>query len=454
MKIPQKFVAINAVMLSGFAAGLRAQPQSLTNETVITTGLINAVIDEARTNNPALKAADLRVHAATLNAEAVRTWADPSGAFGGGVYGPKGFKPEEEGDLAYGVEEKLPLWNRPKLTRRVAEAETSLRQAELNFAAHQLRGDIVKALLSTALAEELLKIGTQDLAWLETVAQSAENKYRSGLTSIADSLQTQNEVATRQESLRTDRQRLEHEHLALNRLLNRDAGSSWPPLKLPEIASSIPLSQKLLDLALANEPKLKMIEQEIKQAAASAQLTRNMRLPDVSLGIEGRQFSGDGEFRSGMFTMRFSLPWFNSGKYAKEYQRDYERHQAAIQDHEDRALLVREELHHLAVEIDAARRQAVLQGGDIVLRSQQALNSRLADWETGRGTLRDVLDARRTVLESKVLAARATAEEHGMLADMVVWTGAESLEALELLSSEPPLLPHDPKQHPGRPQQP
>jgi outer membrane protein TolC len=322
----------------------------------------------------------------------------------------------------------------------VAETETSLRQAELNFAALQLRGDITKALLETALADEILKIGTQDLAWLETVAETAENKYRSGATSIADTLQAQNEVAMRADSLRTDQHRLEHGRISLNRFLNRDAGAPWPSLRLPEIAPSIPLSQKLLNLSLANEPKLKIIEQEIKQAAASTQLTRNMRLPDVSLGIEGRQFSGDGEFRSGMFTLRFSLPWFNSGKYRKEYQRDSERRQAAIQDHEDRALLVREELHHLAVEMDAARRQAVLQSGDIALRAQQALNSRLADWQTGRGNLRDVLDARRTVLESRLLAARATAEEHGILAEMLVWSGLETLEALELLANEPPLL--------------
>ena len=74
---------------------------------------------EARTNHPALKAADSRVRAATLNAGAVRTWDDPMAMFGGSVYGDKGFKPDEDGNLAYGVEQKLPLWGRPKLARRV-----------------------------------------------------------------------------------------------------------------------------------------------------------------------------------------------------------------------------------------------------------------------------------------------------------------------------------------------
>src|SRR4029434_9958806 len=100
--------------------------------------------------------------------------------------------------------------------------------------------------------------------------------------------------------------------------------------------------------------------QEIKQAGAAAELTRQLRLPDVSLGVEGRQYSGDGEFRSGMFTLRFSLPWANGNKYRNDCERDKERHKAAEQEREDQLLMVREELHHLAVGIEAMRRESLL----------------------------------------------------------------------------------------------
>src|SRR6266571_4863312 len=113
-----------------------------TNVVVISTGYINRLVAEARTNNPSLKAADSRARAAMLNAEAVRTWEDPTAVFGGSVYSSRGFSPSEDGNLAYGVEQKLPLWGRPKLTRRVAEAETSVRQAEVGYRAEQLRRDI------------------------------------------------------------------------------------------------------------------------------------------------------------------------------------------------------------------------------------------------------------------------------------------------------------------------
>ena len=448
MKFIGTILFVSAGLLNARAAD-DARSVEATNAVVISTAFINRLVAEARTNNPSLKAADSRVRSATLNAEAVRTWEDPMAMFGGSVYSSRGFEPSEDGNLAYGVEQKLPLWGRPKLARRVAQAETSMREAEVHYRARQLRSEITKALVVTALAERVVEIGEQDVAWLQATEKATDNKYRAGQAVVADTLQIQNEVAKRNDTLRTDRLRLAHERFTLNRLLNRDVSSSWPSLKLPPVAPAIPLSAKLLSLALLNEPKLKVLEQEIKQAAASAELTRKTRLPDVSLGVEGRQYSGDGEFRSGMFTIRFSLPFANRDKYRKDYERDKERQKSAEQEREDQVLMVREELHHLAVGIEAMRREALLHTDEITTRAMQALTSRLSEWEAGRGAFRDVLDARRMLLDSELMSARAAAEEHQMLADMLLWTGLENLEALTALANEPALLPdhedHDKK---------
>jgi outer membrane protein TolC len=277
-----------------------------------------------------------------------------------------------------------------------------MRQADVNYHVQQLRRDITKELLATALAGRIVDIGEQDLAWLNTRVKAVESKYRDGQAPLADTLQIENELAERNDRLRTDRRLLAHEYLNLNRLLNRAADSPWPPLQLPPAAPAIPFSAKLLSLALANEPKLKVMEQEIKQAEAAAELTRRTRLPDVSFGVEGRQYSGDGGFREGDFTLRFSLPWFNGGKYRKDYDRDKEKQKSAEQEREDQIWMVREELHHLSVEIEASRREALLYSGEITTRAGQALTSRLSDWQTGHGMFRDVLDARRMLLDSEL----------------------------------------------------
>ena len=412
-----------------------------TNVVVISTEFLNRLVEEARTNNPALRAAKSRVNSATLGADAVRTWDDPMAMFGGSVFSSSGFDPAQQGNLVYGVEEKLPLWGRPELNRRIAGAEVSTRQAEAGLRLQEVRRDLAKGLLAAAFAERVVEIGEQDLTWLDVTAKAVENKYRAGEAVVADTLQIQNEAAKRNDELRTDRNRLAHERFALNRLLNRSADSRWPSLQLPPVWPAIPLSQKLLTLALQNEPNLKVMEQQIQQAKATAELTRKSRLPDVSLGVEGRQYSGDGGFREGDFTLRFSLPWFNGSKYRADYERDLERQKTAEQEREDQVLMVREELHHLSVEIEASRREALLYSDEITSRATQALASRVADWEAGHGTLRDVFDARRMLLDSELTSTRATAEENQLLAELLLWTGLDSVEALAPLTNEPALIP-------------
>ncbi len=226
-----KFFGTILTAIATLQAGRAAEalnPAATTNAIIITTAYINGLVAEARTNNPSLKAADSRVRSATLNAEAVRAWEDPMAMFGGSVYSSRGFSPAEDGNLAYGLEQKLPLWGRPQLARRVAEAETSMREAEVNYRAHQSRSDITKGLILTALAERVVAIGEQDLAWLEATAKATESRYRAGQAVVADTLQIQNEVAKRSDTLRTDRLRLAHERFTLNRLLNRNAISTWP----------------------------------------------------------------------------------------------------------------------------------------------------------------------------------------------------------------------------------
>jgi len=54
---------------------------------------------------------------------------------------------------------------------------------------------------------------------------------------------------------------------------------------------------------------------------------------------------------------------------------------------------------------------------------------------------RDVLDARRMSLDSELMSARATAEQNEMLAELLLWTGLESVEALAPLANEPAIIP-------------
>jgi outer membrane protein, heavy metal efflux system len=415
--------------------GRSASPSAATNVIQLTPAHINQLAEELRVKHPALQAAWARTNAAVANLGAVRTWEDPMVRLGG--MAAREEMRADEGDLMYGVEQKLPLFSKPKFARGVAHAELSTEMASADYQLQVLRRELAKAAFRTALADEVVVIGQQDLAWLETMTRTMEGKYRVGEATLVETLLLQNERSKRATQLETDRDRLAHDRVSLNRLLNRDLLSPWPTLELPALAGPVVYNQKLVDFALKYEPKLEILRRQIKQAEATVALTRRQRLPDLSAGLDARNYTGDGSFRQGVLLFSMPIPWFNSGKYRNDIRRDEAKLRAAESDLADYQLSVREEVHQLTIKIEAARREAVLYRDQIIPRSESALESARSGWEANRNTFRDVLDVCRMLLEGRLMYARAIAEQYQMLSELVLCCGLGDLEALQMIGAQP-----------------
>src|SRR4051794_41070446 len=83
-----------------------------TNAVRITPAFLTELSEELRTNKPAVHAVRWRANAAAANARTVRTWEDPMAKIGG--MGARTEMRADDGDLIYGVEQKLPLFGKPK----------------------------------------------------------------------------------------------------------------------------------------------------------------------------------------------------------------------------------------------------------------------------------------------------------------------------------------------------
>ncbi len=400
----------------------------------VTPALINQFAEELRTNHPALLASRARTNAAAAGIAAVRTWDDPLFRIGGMAADTT--MRSDNGDIIYAAEQKLPLFGKARAARAIASVELDVEVANEDFQFQILRREFAKAAFRAALAEETVHIGEQDLTWIETTEKVVEQSYRSGSGRLIDVLQLQNEHGKRVEQLQTDRDRLGHAKLALNRFLNRPLESPWPALELPSVAEQIVYSQRLANFALRYEPKLKVMRQQIRQTEATVNAARKQRLPDVTLGVENRNYSRNGELRQTEIMLGFTIPFGNASKYRADIRREDEKRKAAEFDAEDYKQSIREEVHLLTVKIDAARREALLYRDQIIPRSEQAQASAKAMYESG-GLLRDVLDARRMLLEGRLMQARAVAEQYEMLSELVLCCGLGDLEALQMLSAQP-----------------
>jgi len=428
-------ISISATVLGQTQTVEHASIPSGTNVLQLSPPLLTELAEEMRQKNPALQAARARTNAAAAGLSAIRSWEDPMARLGG-VAAREAFR-ASDGDVIYGVDQKLPLFGKPKLARRVAQADLAAETVQETYQFQILKRELAKAAFRTALADEVIGLGAQDLTWLQTIAQAVERKYAAGQATLLEVSQAQNEQAKRATQLHTDHDNLAHERVSLNRLLNRDLHSPWPVLTLPPLAGPVVYNERLVRFALKNEPRIKVLRQQISRAEASVDLTRSQRLPDVGVGLEGRNYTGDGSFRQGSLVLSMSLPWFNAGKYRSEVTRDQAKLKAAELDLSDYELSVREEVHHLAVKIDAARREALLYRDEIIPRSESALESARSGWESNRSTFRDVLEARRMWLDGRVMYSRALAEQYQMLSELVLCCGLGDLGALQMIDALP-----------------
>jgi outer membrane protein TolC len=434
-----KAIIILTFGISGWALGHAAEaiPSSatVTNSVRVTVEFIDQLVEQARTNAPALRGARQRAAAAKSNVQAVRTWEDPMFRFGGMFAEPSMRK--EDGDIIYGVEEKLPLFGKPKRARRVAEAEAATETANAELRFQEVRRDIASAVLNLALADYAVQISALDFAWLDAMVRAAEEQYRAGAGSQVNVLRLQTERAKRADQLRTDTNTVDRSRVALNRLLGHDLLSAWPTLELPPAASQIFYNRRLVDIALRHEPKLKVLHAEIRKAEATAQATQRQRLPDISVGAENRQYSGSGDWRQSMLFVGLNLPWLNHKKYRSDYQRDLEKVSAAQLDAAYYELSVQDEIFKLITEIDAARRQALLYRDDIIPRQELAVSTARAAWEANRGMLIDVLESRRLLQEARMMFGRAVAEQYQAMSRLVLCCGLGELGALEMIGALP-----------------
>jgi outer membrane protein TolC len=251
-------------------------------------------------------------------------------------------------------------------------------------------------------------------------------------------LRLQNDRSRRTAQLATEASRREEARVTVNRFLNRDSSSPFPTLELPDIADALVLTTNLFRHATNTEPRLMVASREIRAAQARVEATRKSRLPNLAVGVEGRQFHGDGGFREGLFTVGFNLPWFNAARYRKEVGRDEARHSATRQEREALVQEVSSELHHRIAAIEAARREALVYRDELLPRSERAVQLALDGWMSSRMDAREMMDARRMQVEAQSMLARAIASQWIEMSDLVLCCGLSDLELLQQLGRPKP----------------
>lgn len=441
-KILGRLVAVIIVLTAGSGSGFGQTPPELSDINPpptadagrqLTPALLAEWVAELATNHPALLAAQARTNAAAAQIESIRTWEDPVVRVGG--MAANRMMRRDDGDFIYGLEQKLPLFGKPGAQRELAAAELAVAATTGDAQFQRLRQELLQALSRAALADETVAIAGQDLQWLDLTTRTIEASYRSGNARLVDVLTLQNEQSKRAAELQTERANRAQAYLVVNRLLNRDLTQAWPRLRLPPVAAEIQFQPHLLAAALAHSPDLARARADIQVATAGVQLAGKERWPDVMLELQNSTYVRERDWRSTEVMLGFSIPWGNRAKYRAAVRREEQQRRAAELESLDAIQTVRVEMHALITRAATARREALLYQDQVIPRSEQALASAEALFESG-GLLRDVLDARRMLLDGRLRYAQAVAEQYQALAELARYCGCADWEALQTLASE------------------
>lgn len=400
---------------------------------VVTADLVRRLSAPMRERHPELRGLGHTVAAERLNADGSRRWADPDVMLGGALYRYADMA-RENGDLYYGVEQRLPILGKERAARALAASNAVSAGARLEARFAELRRDLAVSLFDAATARMAADLIAADVRWLETQVRLGRSRVASGGDPASMVLRLENELDRRRLDWTNALARRVDGEIGVQRLLG-GAGDPVGGFLLPPVAEAVPFGPVLVRFAERAEPEVLRREQDLGVASATVEVTRRSQRPDVAVGVQSYHESATGTAAQGMLTVTMSVPWFNRANYRRDLQRDRARLASVEASVEDARQAVRREVHRLVTQIDSARREAVLMRDVVLPRTRRLQESLEGLWTSGRVELRELLDTRRQRVEAEMSEVRATGEYWVAMSELLLCCGLEDLETVrELLA--------------------
>ncbi|WP_176159237.1 TolC family protein [Prosthecobacter debontii] len=410
-----------SVLALSVAVVFTAQAEDST--TVAGPIFISRLMHEAVTTHPSIAAVEARMQAATSAIGAVRLWEDPQ--LGLGLTAARRSMRQDDGDIFVGVDQMLPRRGLYNAEKRRATAERQVQQATRQQTAAELGLSVGQAVLELALADELIRLQTENLTWLQTIVKTAEERTKNPGATATESLRLESELAVRTQTLASLKRQRTQFTTSLNLLLGRGADTPWQSLALDSKASELTNATALKTRLERGNPRLAVMRHQIDSAQAEADASREKRKPIISVGVETNTYSG-GDFRDAMFAVRITLPWFNRSVYKADIARAESLRDAARSDLAAQQRELYMQLTTLITEAQNNQQAVKAYTAEVLPKTEEAVETIQNAWISSKATLLEVLDARRSLLEARQEQKRALAARHVAAQALIALTGGTS----------------------------
>ncbi len=400
-------------LLAGLAVAgslLHAQESQLLND-----GLLGRIRSEAARNHPSAVAGKHRAEASGHDIRSVRLWDDPM--VGLGIMSAEKMMRANEGDIILGIEQMLPKPGMFAAERGKMEAMHRAEIANSKVPALAAGAEAARNAIELALADESIALQHAQVVWLTEIVENARQMAADPMGSGMDALRMETELAKEQQMLDSARRTREGYAQRLNLTLGRPLDSPWPMMKLPVTPPPVPIvSAEVARIPHAN-PKVRAMKEMVGAAKAETRIADRERLPQVSVGLEARGYSG-GDYRSTMVGVKMTLPWFNEGSYQAKISAAKSRELSSAHDVETMRREVAAMIVSAATEAANAAAQARAYSGEVYEKALQASKSVEASWISSKAPLTDLLDASRMLFAIRLEQRRFIAMQLAALEEL------------------------------------
>ena len=426
-------VALGALLLAGSAERVAAQPDSQPRL------VLGDLYRDVRLESPRAVAARALARAAQARVPSAKLPPDPELQLGFMNYELPDLRPMDPlGMTQLQLMQMLPLGGKLRLAGRVAGAEAAALEARAADVEWELRSEAAMWFYELYQTEQALGVARQTLRLVQEIAQTTESMYRVGEGRQSDVLRAQVEIARMTED--TLRMRAMRTGLIarIEALLDRAPGSGVMSPLLPAFPASIPALDSLERLASASRPMLQAGEREVDAAEAGERLARRETWPDLTIGLQYGQRSGEmGVERMGSLMLGASVPVFARSRQLRMRDEAAAMREMATAELTAMRADTRGRLAEARADLERARRLATLYRTTVIPQAEATVTSSLAAYRVGTVDFMTLLDNRMAVNEYRAALHALEADEGKAWAELEMLTGRELFDPAAVAARAP-----------------
>lgn len=356
----------------------------------------------AVSEQPRLDSIDAQIRAARASSIVARQLPDPQLKVGVSDWPVStrdalSFTRDSDTQIQVGISQEFPRAEKRRLRGELLDRESDRLRAEEHLTTRSLRRDAALAWLDVWRYERAQSLVSASLSEAETQQQAAEIALRSGAATQADYLSSRQEVSRLQDTEHAAEQNAARARTALARWIG-DAAFRVIPSETPAVPA-LPALEVVLT-RVRTHPHLAGATATVAVATTNAELAQAAYRPDWRMELS----YGNRPAYSDMVSLQvgIDLPMFPGARQDQSTLAAVSQREAAESAREDASRqLVAEVRTSYQDEKYLLQRLAAYDAG-LIPEGQARIAAALAGLHAGRNQFRDVLDARRAALESRM----------------------------------------------------